>query len=230
MSTPGFSAAYALAASSIAVKKATGNLVMKATFTASPESAGWRGGGVGCEPWSPGGRQSCRTPESSPAAAATDGEKTEGPTAPMASDLLGPHASRLLSSALVGLPVRDDDGCAVTRPGRRRRRRSRPRAVPWFSAVGTVSPTVRPRRRTTARSATAMTWSMLCEMRITATPSSLQPADEVEHACRLAQPERRGRLVEDHELGGERHGAGDRDRLALAARHQRDLRRRGPAG
>ena len=91
----------------------------------------------------------------------------------------------------------------------------------WFSAVGTVSPTPRPRRSTTARSATAMTWSMLWEMRITATPSS-EAADQVEHPRGLAQAERGGGLVEDDELGREGDRARHGDRLALSARHQRD--------
>src|SRR5512141_854337 len=38
----------------------------------------------------------------------------------------------------------------------------------WFARVGTSSPTLRPRRRTTARSAMSMTWSRACEMTITA--------------------------------------------------------------
>ena len=56
----------------------------------------------------------------------------------------------------------------------------------WFSSVGTVSPTVRPRRMTTARSATAMTWSMLCEIEDDGHAVVLQVAHEVEHPRRLA--------------------------------------------
>src|SRR5918995_1048635 len=38
----------------------------------------------------------------------------------------------------------------------------------------------------------------------------------------LLDPERRRRLVEDQQLGAEVHRAGDRDRLALAARQRAD--------
>ena len=64
---------------------------------------------------------------------------------------------------------------------------------------------------------------MLCEMRMTATPSSLSRRTRSSTLRRLAQAQGRGRLVEDDELGGERDGPGDRDGLALTARHQRHL-------
>ena len=99
----------------------------------------------------------------------------------------------------------------------------------WFSAVGAASPTVRPWRSTTARSATCATCSRLCEIRITATPCSGSRRDELEHLARLAQAERGGRLVEDHERAGERDRAQHRDRLPLAARQHAD-RWRGSTG
>ena len=44
---------------------------------------------------------------------------------------------------------------------------------------------------------------------------------ELEHLLGLRDPERGGRLVEDHEPGVPHHGAGHGDRLALAARERR---------
>ena len=51
-------------------------------------------------------------------------------------------------------------------------------------------------------------------------------ADEVEHLGHLAHGDRRRRLVHEHDLGFRKHGAGDGDGLALAARH-RSTRSRG---
>src|SRR5688572_8947591 len=45
----------------------------------------------------------------------------------------------------------------------------------------------------------------------------LEPADQVEHPPRLAQAKRSGRLVEDHQLRGEGNGARHGDRLTLAS-------------
>ena len=53
-------------------------------------------------------------------------------------------------------------------------------------------------------------------------PWSLQAADQVEHLGDLAHADRRGRLVHQHDLGVGEPGAGDRHRLALAARHLLD--------
>ena len=74
----------------------------------------------------------------------------------------------------------------------------RARIRAWPSRTDATSPTTRPRRMTTARSATSLTWSIAWEMTITAWPGVTQAYDEVEHAPALADPERRGRLVEDH--------------------------------
>ncbi len=49
-----------------------------------------------------------------------------------------------------------------------------------------------------------------------------QPAHEREHLLGLCDPERRGRLVEDHELGVPLDGLRDRDGLPLAARQRCD--------
>ena len=51
-----------------------------------------------------------------------------------------------------------------------------------------------------------------------------QPADEVEHLAGLRDAQRRGRLVEQHDLGVPEHGLGDRHGLALAAGERRDRR------
>ena len=52
-----------------------------------------------------------------------------------------------------------------------------------------------------------------------------QAQDQVEDTTRLAHAERRGRLVEDDDLRGERRGPGDGDHLTLPARHQPDCGR-----
>ena len=93
----------------------------------------------------------------------------------------------------------------------------------WLLRLGFSSPTLRPWRSTTARSASSTTCSMLWVIRITALPSA-QLQDQVEDLARLAQAERRGRLVEDHHLAREHGGARHGDGLALAARHQRHRR------
>ena len=93
----------------------------------------------------------------------------------------------------------------------------------WFAAVGAASPTVRPWRSTTARSATCATCSRLCEIRITATPRSGSRRTSSSTCADSRTPERGGRLVEDHEAIRERDRAQDRDRLPLAAGHQPDL-------
>ena len=48
-------------------------------------------------------------------------------------------------------------------------------------------------------------------------PLLAEALDQVEHHRGLRDAERRGRLVHDHELRVPHHGAGDRDRLPLAA-------------
>ena len=104
-----------------------------------------------------------------------------------------------------------------------RRRRSSTRAPRGFPDVGAASPTVRPWRSTTARSATCATCSRLCEIRITATPLLGQPGDELEHLGATRAAERGGRLVEDHQPLREGDRAQNRDRLALPARQHADL-------
>ena len=93
-----------------------------------------------------------------------------------------------------------------------------------FSWRGLPSPTTRPRRMTTARSATSMTWSSACEMTITAV-TSFGGAAIRSRTLRDSAPERGGGLVKDHDPRSERRGAGDGDGLALTARHQTDRQR-----
>ena len=72
------------------------------------------------------------------------------------------------------------------------------------------------------RSATAKTSGMRWLISTTAMPCALQVADVVQHLGDLAHRDRRRRLVHQHELGVGEHGARDRHRLALAARHLLD--------
>ena len=88
------------------------------------------------------------------------------------------------------------------------------------------SATTVPRRMTTMRSTTWKTWWMLCAMKMQEWPESRAPRTKLEHALRLGDAEIVGRLVEDDQVAVEIHGAGDRDRLALAARQRADRRRR----
>ena len=107
---------------------------------------------------------------------------------------------------------------------RPRRRRSSRRGPACCSPVGFSSPTLRPWRSTTARSASSTTCSMLWVIRITALPSARSCAIRSSTLRALAQAQRGRRFVEDHHVAGKDRGAGDGDRLALAARHQRDRR------
>ena len=99
----------------------------------------------------------------------------------------------------------------------------------WLSGLGISSPTLRPRRMTTARSATSVTWSMRVRDDDDGVALRPQPEDEVEDLARLAHAEGGGRLVEDDDLRGEGGGPGHGDHLALPARHQPDGGRRGRA-
>ena len=54
-------------------------------------------------------------------------------------------------------------------------------------------------------------------------PLLREPLDELEHLMGLRDAERRGRLVEDHELRVPHHGLGDRDGLPLATREGGDV-------
>ena len=72
---------------------------------------------------------------------------------------------------------------------------------------------------TMMRSHTANTSGMRWLMSMTATPCVLQAADEFEHFGDLAHRDGGGRLVHQDELGVGKPGAGDGDRLALAAGH-----------
>ena len=92
----------------------------------------------------------------------------------------------------------------------------------WFSRVGSSSPTFRPRRMTTARSAMSMTWSSACEIDDHGVVRGPQADDEVQDAARLPDAECRGRLVEDHHVRGERRRPSDGHRLTLPAGHQPD--------
>ena len=58
---------------------------------------------------------------------------------------------------------------------------------------------------------------------MTATPDVSEPIDQLQDPRRLPKPEGSGRLVEDDELRGERHGSRDRHCLALAPGHQCDV-------
>ncbi len=90
------------------------------------------------------------------------------------------------------------------------------------SSARSKTPTFRPSRRTVIRFAVSKTSWRLWEMITTASPCSPRRAHEREHLLGLRDPERRGRLVEDHELGVPLHGLRDGDRLALAAGERRD--------
>ena len=99
----------------------------------------------------------------------------------------------------------------------------------WLSGLGISSPTLRPRRMTTARSATSVTWSMAWEMTMTAWPFLAQAEDEVEDAARLAHAEGGGRLVEDDDLARRRRRRGPR-RSPGAARRTSARRRPSASG
>ena len=72
------------------------------------------------------------------------------------------------------------------------------------------------------RSATAKMSCRLCEIEDDREPLLGEPRDELEHLLGLRDAERGRRLVEDDEPRVPHHGAGDRDRLALAAGERRD--------
>ena len=67
------------------------------------------------------------------------------------------------------------------------------------------------------RSATSKTCGMLCEMSTIGRPRALHVEDQLEHAARFLDAERRRRLVHDDDLGAEGGGARHRHALALAA-------------
>ena len=81
------------------------------------------------------------------------------------------------------------------------------------------SATLRPRRSTKTRSATAKTSGMRWLISTMAMPWSRKPADQVEHLRHLPHGDRGRRLVHQHDLGLRQPRAGDRHRLPLAARH-----------
>ena len=85
-----------------------------------------------------------------------------------------------------------------------------------------LSATLRPRRSTMIRSATSKTSGMRWLISTTAMPCALQVADVVQHLGHLPHRDRRRRLVHQHDLGVGEHGARDRHRLPLAARHLPD--------
>ena len=90
------------------------------------------------------------------------------------------------------------------------------------SVLGTSSPTLRPRRMTTARSATSMTWSIACETTITAFFSCRRR--------RMRSRTRRDSRTPEAAVGSSRtttrrresSGAAHRDRLTLSAGKQAD--------
>ena len=84
--------------------------------------------------------------------------------------------------------------------------------------------TRRPRRSTMMRSATANTSTRLWLITTTPRPLVAEAPDEGEHLAGLRHAERRGRLVEDHQLRLAHRRLGHRDRLALAARERRHRR------
>ena len=85
-----------------------------------------------------------------------------------------------------------------------------------------LSATLRPRRSTMIRSATREDVGHAVADQHDGDALVAQVADEVQHLGHLAHRDRRGRLVHQHDLGVGEHGAGDGDRLALAAGHLLD--------
>ena len=80
-----------------------------------------------------------------------------------------------------------------------------------------------PSRRTKIRSATSKTSTRLWLITTTPRPRSRRRRISSSTCVGLGDPERRGRLVQQHHLGFAQQRAGDRDLLALAAGERPDL-------
>ena len=131
-------------------------------------------------------------------------------------------------------PTKAAPVCRLFHPSRARSGRlRRPNQAIRHSRVETssieVSPirlssTISPRAIATTRSQHSNTWCMLWLMKIAGHALLLQAAHEADHLLRLLDREMVGRLVEDHHLRLEMHGARDGDALPLAARQLADQR------
>ena len=85
----------------------------------------------------------------------------------------------------------------------------------WPISALASSPTRRPSRRTTTRSAQRSTSLRRWEIRTTRHARVLEVADHAQEPVGLGEREARGRLVEDQEAGLERQRLGDLDQLHL---------------